>query len=265
MKVKAMNKSLKIGVALAFTGLAAFAGSALAAEEEVALKTPGWEHLGPFGTFDRASLQRGLTVFENVCASCHSLEYIHYRNLEQLGFTADEVKGIAAKVQVEDGPNEDGDMFMRPAKPSDRYRSPFANDALARVSNGGSLPPDLSVIVEAREGHEDYIYSLLTGYVDAPADVEMTAGKSYNLYFTDHQIGMPAPLSEGLVDYPDGTEATVEQMAHDVTTFLAWAAEPNMEERKAMGFKVLVFMGILSVLLILSNRKIWKKLKAQNT
>jgi len=259
-----MKQSLKIGVALAFTGAAAFAGAASAAESEVALKHPGWSHHGPFGTFDRAAVQRGLTVFENVCNSCHSLKYVHYRNLEGIGFTQDEVKGIAAKVQVEDGPDENGDMFMRPAKPSDHFRSPFANDELARVSNGGALPPDLSVIVEAREGHEDYIYSLLTGYTDPPADVEMAAGKSYNAYFAGHQIGMPPPLSEGLVDYPDGTEATVEQMAHDVTTFLAWAAEPNMEVRKETGFKVLVFMAILSILLILANRKIWKKLKAQN-
>jgi len=259
-----MKTSLKIGIALAFTGLAAFAGAAHAAESEVELKHPGWQHKGPFGTFDRAALQRGLTVFENVCNNCHSLEYVHYRNLEALGFTEDEVKGIAAKVQVEDGPNEDGDMFMRPAKPSDPFKFPFANDEIARVSNGGALPPDLSVMVEAREGHEDYIYSLLTGYEDPPAGVEVAAGKSYNPYFSGHQIGMPPPLSEGLVEYPDGTEATVDQMAHDVVTFLAWAAEPNLEERKATGFKVLVFMAILSVLLILANRKIWKKIKTQN-
>jgi ubiquinol-cytochrome c reductase cytochrome c1 subunit len=259
-----MKQSLKIGIALAFTGVAAFAGAATAADEEVELKHPAWQHHGPFGTFDRATLQRGLTVFENVCNTCHSLKYVHYRNLEALGFTEDEVKGIAAKVQVEDGPNEDGDMFMRPAKPSDHFRSPFPNDAVARLSNGGALPPDLSVMVEAREGHEDYIYSLLTGYQDPPADVEMAAGKSYNVYFSGHQIGMPAPLSEGLVDYPDGTDATVEQMAHDVVTFLAWASEPNMEQRKEIGFKVVIFMTILSILLILSNRKIWKKLKSQN-
>ena len=265
MKVNVMNKSFKLGLALIAAGVTTFAGIAMAAESDEPVKQMEWPHKGAFGTFDRAALQRGLTVFENVCSNCHSLKYVHYRNLEELGFTEDEVKAIAAKVMVEDGPNDDGDMFERPAKPSDPFRSPFANEQLARASNGGALPPDLSVMVEAREGHENYIYSLLTGYQDPPADVKMQAGKSYNPYFNGGQISMPPPLTADAVEYADGTPATLEQEAHDVVTFLAWAAEPNLEERKELGFKVMVFMAILTVLLILSNRKIWKKIKSQNT
>lgn len=265
MKVKAMNKSMKLGLALVLTGVAAVATAAMAAESDVPVKEVKWPHKGPFGTFDRAALQRGLTVFQNVCNNCHSLKYVHYRDLTQLGFTEAQVKGIAAKVMVEDGPNEDGDMFERPGKPSDPFHKPFANEQLARASNGGALPPDLSLMVEAREGHEDYIYSLLTGYQDAPADVKVQTGKYYNPYFSGGQIGMPPPLTADAVEYADGTKATLDQEVHDVVTFLAWASEPNLEVRKETGFKVMIFMAILAVLLIFSNRRIWKKLKSQNT
>lgn len=260
-----MKNSWKCGVALLFAGMVGgFAGQAVAAGEEVELKDVEWEHQGPFGKFDKAAVQRGLHVYEQICSACHSLKYLYYRNLMEIGFSEEEVKAIAAKYMVTDGPDELGDMFERPARPSDKFRSPYPNDEAARAANNGALPPDLTLIVEAREEHEEYIYSLLTGYEDAPADFEVSPGMNYNPYFANSQIAMPAPLFEGGVEYADGTEATVEQMAHDVVTFLAWAGEPMLEERKETGFKVLIFMAILSVLLWRSNKKIWKRVKSQN-
>jgi len=260
-----MNKSWKRSLALIVTGLSVFAGTAIAADDgETPPMHVSWSEAGPFGTFDRASLQRGLLVYENICSNCHALTHLYYRDLEGIGFTPAQVKGYAAKFMVEDGPNDDGDMFERPAKPSDHFKAPFPNEQAARAANNGANPPDLSLVVKAREGHENYIYSILNGFVDAPAGLELQPGMYYNKYFEGHQIGMPPPLADGVIDYPDGTQATVPQMAHDVTTFLAWASEPSLEARKQMGFKVLVFMAIITGLLYFVNKKIWKKVKAQN-
>lgn len=217
-----------------------------------------WSFQGIFGTYDRGALRRGLQVYQGVCASCHGLKYIAFRNLQDVGFTEDEVKAIAVDYTIEDGPDDAGDMFDRPGKPSDRFPSPFANENAARASNGGALPPDLSLIVKAREGGADYIYGLLTGYHDEPPEgVVVPEGMTYNDAFPGHMIGMPAPLFDGSVDYEDGTEATVEQMAADVTTFLAWSASPEMEERKRMGIKVILFLIVLSGLLYAVKRKVW--------
>lgn len=232
------------------------AGHAMAAEG-VELPKQDWSFQGPFGSYDRASAQRGLQVYKEVCAGCHSLNLIYYRNLMELGYSESAVKAFAAENEVQDGPNDEGEMFARPAVPSDRFVKPFPNDQAARAGNGGALPPDLSLIVEARVGGPDYTNAVLIGYTDAPAGVEVAEGMQYNAYFPGHQIAMPAPLSEGAVEYADGTPATVEQMAKDVTTFLAWASEPNMEERKAMGLKVMLFLIVFCGLLIAVKRKVW--------
>ncbi len=216
-----------------------------------------WHHKGVTGTYDRAALQRGFQVYKEVCSACHSMKLLSYRHLEGLGYSPDQVKTIAAEYTVTDGPGDDGEMFDRPGRPSDRFVSPFKNDQAARASNGGALPPDLSLIVKARHGGEDYVHGLLTGYEDAPADVQMNEGMHYNKYFTGHQIAMAPPLSEGQVTFADGTEATVDQMASDVAQFLAWTSEPHMEERKGMGIKVVLFMIVFSGILLAMKRRLW--------
>ncbi len=220
-----------------------------------------WQHTGVFGTFDRGELQRGFQVFQEVCASCHSLDFIAFRNLLEIGFNADQIKAIAAEYEVEDGPDDEGEMFMRPAKPSDYFPAPFANPQAARASNGGAFPPDLSVIVKARDGGLDYLYALLIGYEEeAPEGVELADGMSYNHYFPGHQIAMPEPLYEEAVEYADGTEPTLEQLAHDVSVFLAWTAEPELEIRKQTGLKVLIFIAIFTALIYIIKRRVWAKL-----
>ncbi len=225
------------------------------------LKEVKWHHDGPFGTYDRAALQRGFQVYKQVCSTCHSMNYMSYRNLSALGYNDDEVKAIAADVQIKDGPNDAGEMFDRAGRPSDRFKAPFANEQAARAANGGALPKDLSLMVKARHGGENYVYSLLTGYENPPAGVTIPNGLYYNKYFEGHQIAMPPPLSEGVVTYADGTQASVDQMAKDVAQFLTWAAEPNMEERKKMGFQSIIFLIIFSIVMYLAKQQIWAKMK----
>ena len=222
---------------------------------------PDWSFEGPFGIYERASLQRGYQVYTEVCSGCHSMDLLSYRNLIEEGgpeFSKEQAKAMAAMFEVEDGPNEDGEMYMRPAILSDYFVSPWENKQQARVANGGAYPPDLSVIVKAREGGADYIYSLLIGYEDPPSDMEIDEGVYYNIYAKGEKIAMPQPLYEDGVEYTDGTVATPEQMAHDVTMFLTWAAEPKLEARKRIGFKVISYLIILSFLLYFTNRRIWK-------
>lgn len=219
-----------------------------------------WHFEGIFGTFDRASAQRGLQVYLEVCASCHGLKQVAYRNLTDLGFNEEEVKAIAANFDVTDGPNDEGEMFQRPAIPSDKFVSPFANAQAAQASNNGAVPPDLSLQVKAHLGGADYIYALLTGYQQPPADVEVPPGANYNPYFRGGLIAMAQPLWPDGVTYTDGTEATIDQMAWDVTNFMHWAAKPEMEERKNMGFKVVLFLIILSAILYAAKRKMWSNL-----
>lgn len=232
-----------------------------AAEQTKPLQKVDWSFDGPFGEFDRAELQRGFQVYKEVCSSCHSLELLAIRDLSALGFSEPEVKAIAAGYQVQDGPNQDGDMFERPGRPSDRFPKPFENEQQARAGNNGALPPDLSLVAKSRMGGPDYIYSLLSGYEDAPADRTVAEGMHYNPYFSGHEIAMAPPLSEGIVEYSDGTPATVEQMAHDVSAFLMWAAEPKLEARKALGFRVMAFLIILTGLLYFANKKVWAPVK----
>ncbi len=220
-----------------------------------------WQHTGVFGTFDRGELQRGFQVFQEVCASCHSLDFIAFRNLVDIGFDAEQIKAIAAEYEVEDGPDDEGEMFMRTAKASDYFPAPFANPQAARASNGGAFPPDLSVIIKARDNGLNYLYALLTGYEEEPPEhFELAEGMSFNHYFAGNQIAMPEPLYEEAVEYADGTEPTLEQLAHDVSVFLAWTAEPELEIRKKTGLKVLIFIAIFTALIYIIKRRVWAKL-----
>ncbi|PCI00803.1 MAG: cytochrome C, partial [Alphaproteobacteria bacterium] len=220
-----------------------------------------WSFDGITGTFDKAAMQRGYQVYKEVCSACHSMDRIAYRNLSALGYNEDQIKAIASEYTVMDGPNDEGDMFERAARPSDRFKSPFDNKNAARYANNGALPPDLSLIVKARHYGADYIHALLTGYTDAPEGVTLNAGMSYNTYFAGHQIAMAAPLMDDQIAYADNTPATVEQMSSDVTTFLAWASEPSQDQRKRMGIKVVLFLIFLSFLMYLVKKKVWKDIE----
>ena len=247
-----------MGAAAAAIVFAGLAGPASAAVGEI--EKQNWSFDGVFGKFDKAALQRGFQVYQEVCAGCHGLEYIAFRNLTELGLNEDQVKAIAAEYEVEDGPDDEGEMFTRPAILSDILPSPFANDNAARASNNGALPPDLSLIAKARTGGPDYLHALLTGYVDAPADVTINEGMSYNPYFPGNQIAMPPPIDDDAVEYTDGTPATVDQMSLDVVQFLMWAAEPKLEIRKRMGIKVILFLLVLTALFYASKRKVWSRI-----
>ena len=239
------------------------AGSVPAVPAQAADDVPHPPHLDIssrhlFGGFDRGEVQRGFLVYNQVCANCHSLRLLSYRNLREIGLTDEQVRTVAAAVQVTDGPNDEGAMFERPGRPSDRFRSPFANENAARAANNGAAPTDLSLMAKAREGGADYIHALLTGYADPPAGMTLMPGMNYNRYFPGHQIAMAPPLTgEGQVDYADGTPVTVEQMARDVSAFLHWAAEPELEKRKAMGVKVIIFLLILLGLAYAVKRRVW--------
>jgi ubiquinol-cytochrome c reductase cytochrome c1 subunit len=247
-------KAMRVGLAAASVILAVH--PALASEAP-ALPRQQWSFDGLFGTFDRASAQRGWEVYKQVCHNCHGLKFVAFRNLQTLGFTPEQVQAIAAEYEVQAGPNDEGEMFMAPAKPSDRVPSPFPNEQAARFANGGALPPDLSLIVEARKDGANYLYALMTGYHAAPADIELMPGMYYNAYFPGHQIAMPPPLNEGGVTFSDGTQATIAEQARDVTTFLTWAAEPNLEARKELGISTMLFLIVLTAFLYALKRKIW--------
>ncbi|MBI1274663.1 cytochrome c1 [bacterium] len=219
-----------------------------------------WAFDGVTGHFDLPSVQRGYQVYKQVCASCHSMKRVHFRNLAAIGFSEGEIKSIAAEYTYSEL-NDDGEAADRPGRPSDAFKSPFANDQAARASNGGALPPDLSLIVKARHDGANYVYSLITGYAEAPAGVEVPEGKYYNPYFPGHNIGMPPPLAEGALEYQDGTAATPDQMAHDVVNFLQWAAEPEMEQRKQMGLKIMVFLALATVFFYIAKRIVWRDVK----
>ena len=236
-----------------------------AAEKVEYLKTD-WSFKGPFGKFDRAALQRGYQVYNEVCSSCHSMKYLSYRNLTQTGgpeFSEAQAKAIAASFEVKDGPNADGEMFLRPGRLSDKFVMPYENEKAAQAANGGAYPPDMTVLVKARGGGVDYIYSLLQGYEDPPTGVSLDDGVYYNKFMYGNKIKMSNQLSDGLVEYSDGTNATVEQMAKDVTTFLMWTAEPHLETRHRMGFKAIVYLIILTTLVYFSMKKIWSRIETE--
>lgn len=234
----------------------AFAGAAHA-EETSHIARQQWPENGIFGKYDKAAVQRGFQVYKEVCSTCHSLNLLYYRNLEDLGYTQAQVKALAAQYTVEDGPNDDGDMFERPARPSDHFHAPFKNEKAARAANGGALPPDMSLLANARKGGPDYIYAILTGYGQAPADVKMQPGLNWNAAFAGNQIAMPQPLTDGAVTFTDGTSNSLQQEARDVAQFLDWASNPDMEHRKAMGLKVILFMLIFAGIMRAAKRKVW--------
>ena len=242
-----------------------FSFQAISAEKIEYLKTD-WSFKGLFGKFDRAALQRGYQVYTEVCSSCHSMKYLSYRNLAEKGgpeFTEEQAKAIAASFEVVDGPNSDGEMFTRPGKLSDKFVMPYENVKAAQAANGGAYPPDMSVLAKARGGGVDYIYSLLQGYEDPPAGVKLDDGVYYNKFMYGNKIKMSNQLSDGLVEYSDGTVASVEQMSKDVTTFLMWSAEPHLEARHQMGFKAIVYLIILTVLVYFSMKRIWSRIETK--
>ncbi len=258
---------------IAAAAFLAAAVPALAADDPATAALPphhydfGFE--GPFGTFDRAAVQRGYQAYRQICAACHGMKYIAFRTLgERDGPFYDShypnpndnpvIRALAAEFQIEDGPDDFGDMFMREGRPSDRFPDPFPNDQAAAAVNGGAVPPDLSVITKARHHGPHYITSLMLGYQDAPADFALTPGLHYNPYFEGRQIAMGNQLFDGILTYADGTEATAERVALDLAEFLAWAAEPKAEARKRMGMAVIAFLLVLAVLTFLSYRAIWR-------
>ncbi len=270
-----MKKKLSLLVA----GLVAFAVPAIAAEESMPAKGISYSFEGPFGTFDRAQLQRGYKVYKEVCSGCHSMKYVSFRNLSDkggLGFTVEQTKALAATFTVKDGPDKDGNMFDRPGLPSDYFPAPYPNPEAAAAANGGAVPPDLSLITKAREGWHgtfnqlvngiggpQYVYSLLTGYSepDAAMAKEQPEGKYYNTYFASgHWISMPPPLADGQVTFDDGAPNNLADMARDVSAYLAWTAEPKMEERKQTGFMVLIYLAVLAGLMYFVKKRVWSDL-----
>ncbi|MGB7287995.1 MAG: cytochrome c1 [Salaquimonas sp.] len=280
-------KTILSGIAGLAIGAMVSLGGAFAAEEGATphypIKHPRhahWSFAGPFGHWDIGQLQRGFKVYRENCSACHSLNLVSFRNLEALGYTEGQIKTIAADYEVTDGPNVEGEMFDRPAVAADHFPSPFPNALAAAAANNGAAPPDFSLLAKARapergfptfifdiftvyaENGPDYIYSLLTGYEDAPAGVELSEGTHYNPYFiAGNALAMANPLSDDIVEYDDGTPGTVDQYAQDVAAFMMWAAEPHLVERKAMGFKVMIFLLLFAALLYLSKKKVWSALK----
>ena len=256
MSTITMKRTLA-SVAVSF-GLSLAAASSGEAAEATSPPELEWSFNGLFGTFDRASAQRGLEVYKQVCASCHGMDLLPYRALSGICLTAEQIEALAESHEVQACCTDEGEPFTRPAKPADKFVSPYPNPEAARFANNGALPPDLTLINKARVGGADYVHAVLVGYQETPPeDVTLMPGMYYNKYFPGHQIGMPPPLSDGLVTYSDGTEATVDQQARDVTTFLAWAAEPETEQRRSMGVKVLLFLIVLTAFLYVLKRKIW--------
>lgn len=251
-------------VSLVAAALIAAAPMAQAAEEAPTPPNVDFSFEGPFGKFDPAQLQRGFKVYREVCAACHSAELLAFRNLGQPGgpqFSEAAVEVIASEYQVQDGPDDFGEMFERPGTPADTIPSPFPNDNAARAAQGGALPPDFSVIAKARPGGPEYLHALLTGYDDPPEGVELRQGMYYNHYFPGHQIAMAPPLSEGQVAYDDEAPETVEQYSQDVSAFLMWLAEPKLQARKELGLQVMIFLAVLAGLLFFTKRKLWRNIE----
>lgn len=232
------------------------------ASESVELKHIDWPFAGPLGRIDKPAVQRGLQIYREVCSACHGIKRVPFRRLSDVGFSEAEVKALAAEYQIVDGPNDDGEMFERAGRPSDKFPSPYANEKAARATNNGAYPAELSLIVKARPDGANYVYSLLTGYENAPDGFEVPVGGHYNHYFPGHVIKMPPPLTaDDQVTYQDGTKASIDQMAYDVVNFLQWAAEPEMQERKSMGMRVIIFLVVMTVFFYIAKRRIWKNIE----
>ena len=237
-----------------------------AMESNTKLLQTNWSFKGIFGKFDRGELRRGYQVYSEVCSGCHSMSQLSYRNLYEKGgpeFSKDIAKSIAASHDINDGPNADGEMFTRPVRLSDKFAKPYPNAEAAKASNGGAYPPDMSVLAKARKGGAEYIYSLLQGYEDPPENYQLDDGVYFNKYMEGQQIKMPNVLSEDIVEYSDGTKATVEQMSKDISVFLAWAAEPSLEARHKMGYKVILYLFILTLLVYFSMNRLWSRIESE--
>jgi cytochrome c1 len=277
MNRRSATLAFTVAVALSAVG----ANGARAQEQDIPSKQH-WSFAGPFGMFDRQQLQRGFKIYREVCSTCHSLKLLAFRNLADPGgpdFSEAQAAAIAASFQVTAGPNDKGEMFQRPGKLADYFPPPFPNDQAARAALGGGLPPDMSVLAKARgvergfpwfifdaftqyqEGGPDYIHAILNGYAEPPADFSLPPGTQYNKYFPGHAIKMPKPLSDGQVEYTDGTPTTVDQYGRDVAAFLMWAAEPTLEARKRLGFQVFIYLIVLTGLLYFTKRKVWHEVK----
>ncbi|MEZ5824537.1 MAG: cytochrome c1 [Geminicoccaceae bacterium] len=250
-------QKMKTALTAALVALGLTSGTALAAGGGVELIDEHFHHEGPFGAFDKAAVQRGYQVFTTVCAGCHGAKYLAFRNLGDLGYSDDQIKALASEYSVTDGPNDDGEMFERAAIASDYFPSPYPNEKAARAANGGALPPDLSLITKARPHGTDYVYSVLVGYEEPPADVTIPDGMHFNAYFPGHQIAMPQPLYGDDVTFQDGTDTSLHQIAHDVTSFLHWVAEPKLEERKRTGIKAMIFLVIFTGIFYAYKRRVW--------
>jgi cytochrome c1 len=273
-----IHRSIVLAVAVA-ASLSVIGMRVALAQEAEAPPRLSWSFHGPFGTYDQAQLQRGFKIYREVCSTCHSLKLLAFRNLADPGgpdFTEAQAATVAASFQVTDGPNDKGEMFQRPGKLADYFPPPFPNDQAARAALGGGLPPDMSVLAKARsheagfprfifdaftqyqEAGPDYIHAILTGYEEQPpAGFALAPGTQYNKYFPGHAIAMPKPLSDGQVEYTDGTPATVDQYAKDISAFLMWAAEPKLDERKRLGFQVFIYLIVLTGLLYFTKRRVW--------
>ncbi len=244
--------------ALAFAAAPAVMG----AEEEIHLPKQEWSFNGVLGKFDKQQVQRGFQVYKEVCSACHSVQYLAFRNLQDLGYSEAQVKTLAATYEVQDGPDENGDMFKRKAKASDHIPKPFANDQAARAANGGSLPPDLSLMTKAREGGPDYVYNLLLGYEEnPPAGVTLMPGMNYNKYFPGHQIAMAKQIQDGLLEFADGSPNDAAHIAKDVTAFLHWVAEPKLEARHDTGVRVILYTLLFTILAYIAKRQIWSRIE----
>ena len=222
-----------------------------------------WSFSGPTGTFKRDQLQRGFQVYSEVCSACHGLELIRYEKLQALGFTPEEIKAIAGQKEIPGPLNDDGEPTVVKATPADHFAKPYPNKQAARAANNGAYPPDMSLIVKARMHGADYIHALLTGYKTPPEGFEVMPGMYYNTYFAGNQIAMPPPLADGQVEYSDGTKATIDQMSEDITAFLAWTSEPELEQRRNLGIKVLIYLAFFTFLMASLMRRVWKKIKAK--
>ena len=229
---------------------------AMAQEEEISLPKQDWSFSGPFGSYDKASAQRGFQIYKEVCSACHSMKLSYYRELEGIGLSEAQIKAVAAE-QTFPTIGDDGQPAERPGLPSDHFHSPFPNEKAARAALNGALPPDLSLIVNAREGNADYVYAILNGYTAPPAGFNLMPGMNYNTYFPGHQIGMPPPLNDGQVTFADGTPNTLPQMSHDVGTFLAWASNPELAERKQIGVRIILFLVFMTGITYVVKRKVW--------
>ena len=233
----------------------------LFAEEAMSLKKQNWSFGGIFGRYDNSTLQRGLQIYQEVCSACHGMKRLRFRELRDLGFTDGQIKIYAETFEILDGPNELGEMFIRPGEPSDTFVSPYKNKEEAKAAFGGAYPPDLSLLTKAIKNGPNYIYSLLTGYEESPPKgFELTDGLYYNPY-DGKVIAMPPPLYDNAIEYIDGTNASLDQLSYDIVHFLNWAAEPKLQKRKSLGLKVLLFLIVLTLLLYVTMKEIWSRIE----